>query len=269
MSTSAHDHLLCTIEDGVARVVPNRPERMNALSPEMVEGMNELFPKLEQDPGVRVVVIQGAGDHFLAGGDVKGFHERLELSPAERRILFEGIVHRLHPAIICLRRMPKPVVASVRGACVGFGMSLMMACDLAIATEGSFFMMGYCNIGASPDGGGTYALPRLVGVRKAMEIALLGDRIEPAEALRLGLVNRVVADAELEEATAKLARKLVRGPTAAYGRTKQLLNESLDRPLAAQLAAEAVGIAECAAGPEFAEGVTAFVEKRRASFRPE
>ncbi|MBK7972426.1 MAG: enoyl-CoA hydratase [Deltaproteobacteria bacterium] len=268
MNTPAQDHLLCAIEDGVARVTLNRPERMNALSPEMVEGMNEVFPRLEQDPAVRVVVITGAGDHFLAGGDVKGFHERLSLTSAERRILFEGIVHRLHPAVICLRRMPKPVLASVRGACVGFGMSLMMACDLAVAAEGSFFMMGYCNIGASPDGGGTYALPRIVGVRKAMELALLGDRIEPSEALRLGLVNRLVPDAELVDATAKLARKLVRGPTAAYGRTKQLLNESLDRPLAAQLAAEAVGIAECAAGPEFAEGVTAFVEKRRASFRP-
>ncbi len=267
MESDLNGHLLCSLSDGVARVTPNRPERLNALSPEMVEGMNELFPRLELDPTVRAVVIQGAGDHFLAGGDVKGFHERLSLSAGERRALFESIVHRLHPAIFSLRRMPKPVVASVRGACVGFGMSLMMACDLAIASESAFFMMGYGNIGASPDGGGTYALPRLVGVRKAMEIAILGERIEPAEALRLGLVNRVVPEGELDEATAKLARRLARGPTAAFGRTKALLNESLDRPLADQLAREAVAIAECAAGPEFAEGVRAFVEKRKADFR--
>jgi 2-(1,2-epoxy-1,2-dihydrophenyl)acetyl-CoA isomerase len=188
-------------------------------------------------------------------------------SPAEIRILFEGFIHEVHALIISLRRMPKPVVAGVSGAAAGFGMSLMMACDMVLAADNAYFTLAYTLIGTSPDGGSTFALPRIVGAKRAMEIALLGERFDAATAERLGLVNRVVPAAALEAETAKLAARLAAGPTAAYGRTKALLNASLTNTLETQLQREADAFARCASEPDFAEGVRAFVEKRKPQFK--
>jgi 2-(1,2-epoxy-1,2-dihydrophenyl)acetyl-CoA isomerase len=159
--------------------------------------------------------------------------------------------------------MPKPVLASVRGAAAGFGMSLMMACDLVIAADNAYFSLAYASIGASPDGGSTFALPRIVGAKKAMEIALLAERFDAATAERLGLVNRVVPAASLDEVTAKLAARLAAGPVAVYGRTKHLLHASLGSSLESQLQREAEAFAQSASEPAFAEGVRAFIEKRK------
>src|SRR5262249_22310505 len=148
-------------------------------------------------------------------------------SAAEKMAMFENFVHEVHGIIISLRRMPKPVIASVSGAAAGFGLSLMLACDLAIAADNAYFTLAYSLIGATPDGGSTFALPRSVGAKKAMEIALLGERFDAAAAARLGLVNRVVPAASLEAETMKLAARLAAGPTAVYGRTKALLVGSL------------------------------------------
>ena len=217
---------------------------------------------------MRCVVLRGAGDHFMAGGDIKGFHGRLaETTPVERSGHFRAKIHGLHPAIAAIRRMPKPVVASLRGAAAGFGLSLALATDLAIAAEDAYFTLAYCRIGTSPDGGSSFHLPRLVGLRKAMEIALLGDRFDAETAHSLGLVNWVVPSAELEAETAKLAGRLALGPGVALGETKALLNASLGNALEAQLALEAESFASCAATQDFAEGVTAFVEKRHAKFQ--
>ena len=142
----------------------------------------------------------------------------------------------------------------------------MSACDLVVAADSSFFTLAYCHIGTSPDGGATYALPRMVGVKVAMEIALLGDRFDAQRALTLGLVNRVVALSEIETETNKLASRLAKGPTAVYGRTKRLVNESYDHTLAEQLQAEQDSFVACAFGADFAEGVLAFVEKRKPVF---
>lgn len=261
------EELLVEVRDRIAWVTLNRPQALNALNDPMRQALIEGFEALEEDDGVRCVVLRGAGEHFMAGGDIKGFHQRLGDGPEALHDHFACGIPRLHRAIAALRRMPKPVLASVQGATAGFGLSLMMAADLAIAAEDAFFTLAYCRIGTSPDGGGSYHLPRIVGVRKAMEIALLGDRFDAATAARLGLVNFLVPRADLAAETERLARRLAEGPTLALAGAKQLINQSLDSDLATQLDAEAESFARCAASADFAEGITAFVEKRQAAFR--
>ena len=253
-------------EGAVATVTLDRPAALNALDGEMIAGLEAAFTALEADETVRAVVVRGAGEHFMAGGDLKLFHRDLGLPPAERRRRFELFVHKVHPTVMTIRRMSQPVIASVRGAAAGFGLSLVMACDLALAAEDAYFTLAYSLIGTSPDGSSTYHLPRLVGLKKAMEIALLADRFDAATALALGLVNRVVPAAGLESATAALAARLAAGPTHAYGNTKRLLGRALENSLPAQLQAEAESFADCAATEDFAEGIRAFVEKRKPRF---
>jgi 2-(1,2-epoxy-1,2-dihydrophenyl)acetyl-CoA isomerase len=248
---------------GVCAITLNRPAALNALNQDLAVGLRDAVLAAEQDQSARCLVIRG-GQNFMAGGDVKWFNDLVRSRPpAQNRIEFERFAGDVHSVIVSLRRMPKPVVASVRGAAAGFGMSLMMACDLAIAADNAYFSLAYSLIGASPDGGSTFALPRIVGAKKAMEIALLSDRFDAATAERLGLVNRVVPAAALEDETARLAERLAGGPMAVYGRTKQLLNASLNSSLESQLQREAEAFARSAAEPAFAEGVRAFIEKRK------
>ena len=260
------DVVLVNRGGAIATVILNRPQVLNALNGEMLEAMQDVFTRLEADAAVRAVILKGAGEHFMAGGDIKFFHAGLELPPAERRRQFEAFVHKVHPTIETIRRMSAPVIASVHGAAAGFGMSLVMATDLAIAAEDAYFTLAYALIGTSPDGSGTYHLPRVVGMKKAMELALLADRFDAKTALQIGLVNRVVPAAELEAATTALAERLAAGPTHAYGNTKRLLNRALASTLESQLQAEAESFADCAATDDFTEGVRAFVEKRKPRF---
>ncbi len=260
------DPILLDIDEGVATITLNRPEALNALNAAMMAALVEVMARLEADPTVRCVVLRGAGDHFMAGGDLKEFHGVLPQSGAARREHFEATIERLHPAIVTMRRMPQPIVASLKGAAAGFGLSLALAADLAIAAEDAYFTLAYCRIGTSPDGGSSYHLPRIVGVRKAMAIALLGERFDAAAAHDLGIVNWVVPSDALEAETAKVARRLAAGPSLALGRTKRLLSLSLDTGLDEQLRAETESFADCAATGDFVEGVTAFVEKRAPRF---
>lgn len=251
---------------GVATITLNRPTALNALDRALSDGLRDALAQVEFDDAVRAVVLQGAGSHFMAGGDLKTFHTMLDQAPDDRRRQFERFIADVHEAIIRIRRMGKPVIASVRGAVAGFGLSLMNSCDLAVAADDAYFTMAYCNIGASPDGSGTYGLPRVVGLKRAMEIALLGDRFDAAQALDWGLVNRVVPAAELDDATRVLAARVAAGPTRALGRTKQLLNASLTRTLSEQLLAEQESFAACTTDADFEHGVRAFVEKRKPRF---
>ncbi|MEW6688372.1 MAG: enoyl-CoA hydratase [Pseudomonadota bacterium] len=244
----------------------NRPESRNALSDEMVRALDQMFTEGEHDAAVRCYVIRGQGEHFMAGGDVKKFYGNRSKPAAERRADTERSVHQLHLLAYKMRRAPQPIVASIRGAVAGFGMSLMMLADLAIAAEDAFFTLAYCHIGLSPDGSSTYTLPRIVGRRKAMELALLGERFGAQEALRLGLVNKVVPVASLPEETSKLAQRLAAGPARAYAHMKRLLESSIGSSLEAQLQAEGVAVADCMASNDLVEGVTAFVEKRPPRF---
>jgi 2-(1,2-epoxy-1,2-dihydrophenyl)acetyl-CoA isomerase len=252
---------------GVATITLNRPKALNALDRNLTVGLRHAVFAAEEDAAVRCLVIRG-GEHFMAGGDLKWFDDLVRSrAAAENKLEFERFVHEVHPIIVSLRRMPKPVIASVSGAAAGFGMSLMMACDLVIAADTAYFSLAYTLIGATPDGGSTFALPRMVGAKKAMEIALLGERFDAAAAERLGLVNRVVPYASLEQETAKLAARLAAGPAAVYARTKALLNASSGASLESQLQREAEAFAQSASEPDFAEGIRAFIEKRKPVWR--
>ena len=255
------------VQDHIAFITLNRPEARNALSTEIRTGLAEYTAQLEFDPAVRCVVLRGAGGHFMAGGDVKNFKQRQQLSDADRkRQVLEGL-HLLHFAIYRIRRMPKPVLASVQGAAAGAGVSLMTACDLTIAADSAFFTWAYANIGLCPDGSGTFFLPRLVGMRRALEMAMLPERMDAAQALAWGLVNRVVPEAQLEAETLKLAERLAAGPTVAFGRAKALMNASFDNGLESQLELEGNAIGDCMCTEDHVEGVNAFVEKRMPDFK--
>ena len=256
------DSVQYSVADGVATILLNRPQVMNALDAGMIVQLREAAERAEHDAQARAVVIRGAGPAFLAGGDVAMFHANLTKMPA---LVRQG-APELHRAILALRRAPKPVLASVHGAVAGAGVSLMAAADLAIAADGTKFTMAYSRLGTSPDGGATYSLPRLVGMRKALELILLSDAIEAREALGLGLVNWVVGAEQLAAETASIARRLAQGATSAFAEIKQLLNQSYDQTLAVQLNAEVEAFARCAGTRDFAEGVTAFVEKRKPNF---
>lgn len=258
--------VLTRVAHGVATVTLNRPDVLNALNDELAQSLHEALRTVAADEQVRCVVINGAGDNFMAGGDLMFFRDKLPEIRATKGRELRAMFEHVHGIIHVIRETPKPVLASVRGAAAGFGMSLMLACDLVVAGESSRFTLAYCHIGASPDGGSTYFLPRALGMKRAFEIALLGERFDAARAAELGLINRVVADDELEQATAKLAGVLARGPAAAYAKTKALLNGSLAASLDAQLDLERDAFVEGAQSDDFAEGVTAFCEKRIPEF---
>ena len=260
------DPILLSRKGPIATLTLNRPESLNALDLAMMDALVGHAVTLAADDSVRCVVIQGAGRHFMAGGDIRTFAANLDAPPAERKLDFARIVQRVHTAIEAIYRMPHPVVAAVHGAVAGFGLSLMCACDLAVAAESSYFTSAYRHIGLTPDGGATYALPRIVGVKKAMEIVLLGERFGVDEALRIGLINRAVPEAELATIIEKLAAALAGGPALALRNGKRLVNESLSRSLSAQLDAEAASFAACSATSDFVEGIGAFLDKRNPRF---
>jgi 2-(1,2-epoxy-1,2-dihydrophenyl)acetyl-CoA isomerase len=262
-----NDTVLYDSDAGIVTLTFNRPKVMNALDASMREGLEAAVDRVEADPGVRVVVLKGAGGGFMAGGDIKFFTEMTPLAPSERTRRFEKFIHHVHPLILQLRRLRQPLIASVHGPVAGIGMSFLMASDLAIAAEDSFYTLAYCHLGTSPDGGSTFFLPRTLGMKRAMEVALLGDRFDAKTALALHLVNWVVPASELADRTAVLARRLASGPAEAYAGTKRLLNQSLNSSLETQLQAEAETFARCTGTEDFVEGVAAFIAKRPPKFQ--
>ena len=252
-------HLEVAISDGIATLTMNRPEARNALSMDMRSQLCAALHEVEQDKSVRCVVLTGAGEHFMAGGDVKGMRESIKKPAQEIKQEFLLRIHDLHPIMFAMRRMPKPIIASCRGATAGAGVSLALACDLIIAADDAFFTLAYCKIGTSPDGSSSFHLPRAVGIKKAMEIALLGDRFDAQTAKDIGMINFTVAKDQLQNETQKLAARLAAGPTHVYGNTKALLYRSLESEFESQLQAEAEYFSDCASRADFREGVTAFI----------
>ncbi len=267
--TSPNDSMLVEVQDGVANVVFNRPDSLNALDEDLADALGAITGAIRADQSIRCMVLSGAGNHFMAGGDIKTFGEKLDETPdrTARRHYFENLINTFHVATTNMREMPQPIIGKVRGAAAGAGVSVMLTCDLVLASEDAFFTLAYCHLGTSPDGGSTFFLPRATGMKRAMEIALLGDRFDAATAERWGLVNRVVAGDELDAEVDKLAARLTAGPARAYANTKALLNQSLNNTLSTQLDAETQGFAECATTDDFAEGVGAFVSKRKPEFK--
>jgi 2-(1,2-epoxy-1,2-dihydrophenyl)acetyl-CoA isomerase len=261
------DALLVEVTDGVGTITFNRPEKLNALSPEIVDGLIDATYRFEHDPAVRCVLIRGAGDTFMAGGDVEGFKRSLTDDRAAHLAGMEKRVVTGHLAIHRLRRMAKPVIVAVQGGAVGFGFSMVAAADMAIAGDDAFLLLAYRHVGLTADGGISYFLPRMVGERRAIEIMLMGERIPAAKALEWGLVNWVVPTAELQDRAMALACKLAAGPTRALGGAKRLVRTALDNTWDEQSAREAESIADMIGSDDHLEGVNAFLEKRKPAFR--
>lgn len=252
--------LIVEHEGAIARIRFNRPEVLNAADSALALAFRDACQAIEADSTVRVVVLSGAGRAFMAGGDVAQFRDDPGSIP-------ERLIDPLHEGLLCLSRLQAPVIASLHGAVAGAGMSIALGCDLAIAAEGTRLNFAYTRLATSCDLGGSWNLPRLVGLRRAIEIALLCDTIDAAQALQLGLVNRVVAADALTSETEQWARRLAAGAPIAMGMTKRLLRESAARELTEQLDAERAGFARCAATQDFAEAVTAFLAKRAPVFQ--
>ena len=251
--------LLVTRQDAIVRVQFNRPQALNALDVPMAQAFLQAVQAIAADASVRAVVLQGAGRAFIAGGDLATLHA----NPAQGA---RDLLTPLNAALQLLERMDAPVIAQVHGAAAGGGLSLMLMCDFVIAAEDTKFNLAYINLGTSCDLGGSWALPRLVGLRQALEIALLGDTLNAQEALRCGLINRVVPAPELERTTQALAQRLAQGPTKAYGHMRRLLRSSWERTLPEQLAAEAQAFDHCAHSSDMHEGLQAFFDKRKPLF---
>lgn len=258
--------LLTRIDGPVAHITFNRPAVRNAVNQGMLAAMRDFLAGIEQDPKVRCIVLTGAGDHFMAGGDVQGFKATLERSPEQRRADFTARVATAGRLFLQMERMPQPLVVRVRGAVAGAALGFVGAGDFAVCSDNAIFILSHVKIGASPDGASSYYLPRVLGVRKAKELAMLGERLDAAQALALGLATHVVPDAELDARVDALVRKLVEAPAESVRRAKMLMDAALGNTLAQQLKLEAESFAACAATDDFIEGVSAFAEKRAAVF---
>ena len=254
--------VLFSIRDGIARICFNRPAALNAIDEEVAKSLCNISHELANSTGVRVVVMSGAGAAFMAGGDLARFHQ----DKARMVGTADAIIKPLNVALMRLAALPQPIIASVHGAVAGAGVSIALACDLCIAADDTQFNLAYARIGTSPDAGSTWSLPRVVGTRKALELVLLAESFSAAEALRLGIANRVVTPQALEDATQALAQRLAAGPAYAYGQIKRLIQASFDTRLEEQLDAERKAFCACAATADFAEGLDAFFEKRRPVF---
>jgi 2-(1,2-epoxy-1,2-dihydrophenyl)acetyl-CoA isomerase len=267
LDTSTND-LTARIEDGVAVLTMNRPERRNALSQEMLRAMGEALAVCESDSEVGAIVLTGAGGGFCAGGDVKGMAERGE---GEIRVDIDSRIHtqRLSQRATAgrLHSIPKPTLAALPGAAAGAGLALALACDLRIASENAVMTTAFARVGFSGDYGGTYFLTQLVGTAKARELYFLSERIDMKEALRLGLVNWVVPAEALESKTMEIARRLASGPRVAYRYMKENLNRAAAGSAEECLDLEATHHIHTGLTEDHREAARAFVEKREPKFR--
>ncbi len=260
------EDLLEVTKNGVATLTMNRPDRLNAMSRPMLTAMLEALPRLAGDADVGVVILTGAGRAFCAGGDVKAMAEGAEFGslPFEQRA--QELRSRMEVSR-CLHEMPKPTIAMVRGAAAGAGLSLALACDLRIAGDTARFGTAFARVGYSGDFGGSFFLTQLVGTAKARELYFTADMLDAREALALGLVNKVIPDARLEEETLALATRLARGPRIAYRYMKRNLNAAESGTLEDLLDLEAWHHTRCGETADHKEAARAFVEKREPVFR--
>ncbi|HEY3865950.1 MAG TPA: enoyl-CoA hydratase-related protein [Solirubrobacteraceae bacterium] len=253
------------IEDGVATVTLNRPQALNAWNKQFALDLLDALDRVATDDAARAVVITGAGRAFSSGADLKDAGGG-DLTPEGRPDVYKVLTERYHPIMQAIRELPKPVIAAVNGPAVGIGCSLALCCDLIVAARSSYFLLAFVNIGLVPDGGSSLFVPSRIGMARASELALLGERLPAEQALQWGLINRVAADEHLAEETATLAARLAGGPTGAYAGAKRQLNNWLYARMAEQLELEAQIQREMAGSEDFVEGATAFVEKRPPRF---
>jgi 2-(1,2-epoxy-1,2-dihydrophenyl)acetyl-CoA isomerase len=252
------------IDSGVARIVLNRPEALNAWTRQLGEDMLAALEKAAEDSDVRAIVFTGEGRAFSSGADLKAGAG--ELGANGKPDVLTRLQTVYHPLIRGVRTVPKPVIAAVNGPAVGVGCSLALAADLVVAAESAYFLLAFVNIGLGLDGGASLTLAARVGHARAFEIAYLGERIAAPQALEWGLINRVVADEALDDAVAALAQRLASGPPGSYANIKRTINHRLYAELDDLLDLEAVLQQERAESADFVEGVLSFMEKRPANF---
>jgi 2-(1,2-epoxy-1,2-dihydrophenyl)acetyl-CoA isomerase len=252
--------------DGAAATIElNRPDALNAWDGALGDELLEAVQAVARDDEVRAVVVTGAGRAFSSGADLRDVSTRPR-TPEGHVDLRSLLDERYHPIITTIRTMPKPVLAAVNGPAVGIGLSLALAADLIVAAESAYLLLAFVNIGLVPDGGSSLFVPTRVGLARAAEMAMLGERLSAAQALEWGLINRVVPDERFADEVAALRDRLASGPTRSYAGTKRQLNHWLYTRMDEQLALEADVQQEMAASGDFAEGVAAFIEKRQAAF---
>lgn len=256
--------LLETVSDGVMTLTMNRPDRLNALSPEMLRRLHDSLTRAATDREIGVVVLAGAGRGFCAGGDVKAMAEGGRRESYDERV--QGLRQRMETARL-LHEMAKPTIAMLRGPVAGAGLSLALACDLRLASDTAKLTTAFAKVALSGDFGGSYFLTRLVGPAKARELYFTSPILGAAEAMALGLVSRVVPDAALEAETRELALSLARGPRVTLGYIKQNMNLALRASLAEVMDAEALRHVRCMETEDHREAAAAFVEKRAPVFR--
>ncbi|WP_218568358.1 enoyl-CoA hydratase/isomerase family protein [Pseudomonas sp. H9] len=244
-------------QSAVLRLRFNRPEVLNALDVQLAQCLREVFREIAVDPDVRVVVLSGSGRAFMAGGDLNAL--RADPVGAATRL-----IEPMHEAIRLISELPQPVIASVQGVAAGAGLSLLLAADLVVAAEEARFNFAYTDIGTCCDGGASWSLPRAVGLRQALSIALLGEGFSAAEALQMGMLTRVVPQAALDEAVSDMARRLASREPHALAHLKRLMRGASQHSLAEQLEAEHAAFVDCARRPEFVAAIDGFYARRSA-----
>lgn len=257
-----YQHINFQIEDNVAIITLNRPEAANALNKAMTQDLFEASIECDTNRDIRAVVLTGAGKLFCGGGDLPEFATQIDrLDPH-----LKGMTTPLHAAVSRFARMRAPLIGAINGTAGGAGFSLVCACDLVILADTAKLTLAYTAAGLTPDGSSTYFLPRIIGVRRALELALTNRRLTAEEALEWGLANRIVPAADVLAEALALAKQLAQGPTTAYGGAKKLLITSFNESLESQMEREARTIAEMGYTADVREGIAAFLEKRQARF---
>ena len=257
-------HLLIQEDGGVLTITMNRPEVLNAFNDTMLAELTEAIEAVAEDETVRCVVLTGAGKAFGSGQDLRSLVEGRSsgaIGTVSRH------VQKYHRVVLAIRNMQKPVIAAVRGVAAGISCNIALACDMRIASEDARFIEAFARIGLIPDGGGGYFLPRLVGVGKAMELAMLADEVSGPEAERIGLVNKCISVEEFEEATRAFAQRLANGPTCAYGLIKKLIYTSAESDLQTSLRLEGELQDIAIETEDHQNAVTAFLQKRPPKYK--
>ncbi|GIO22563.1 enoyl-CoA hydratase/isomerase family protein [Oceanobacillus sp. J11TS1] len=259
MESTKTKHLLVEVKKGVMQLTLNRPESLNAFSPDMISGLKEAIKQAKENEKIRVVLLTGAGRAFSAGGDVKGMGKKEPIGTYDH-------IGKLNELILSMKDLEKPIIAAVHGYAAGAGFNLALACDLILAADDSKFIMSFSNVGLISDGGGLYFLPRLVGAYRAKELFFKAEPLNVEEAHSLGIVNQVYPSDEFQASVALYAEKISSGPSTAYGFIKKIVNQSFHSSLEDILEQERVTQATLVTTDDHYEGVTAFKEKRKPNF---
>ena len=261
MSLSPHESVLFSNQQGIATITLNRPEVYNSFNRPMALAVQYHLDQVASDPSVRVLVIRGNGKAFSAGQDLK------EVVDPNGPDLTRIVSDHFNPIVQRIRAIEKPVIAGVHGVAAGAGANIALACDLVLAAESATFIQAFSKIGLIPDSGGTYFLPRLVGLARATALMMLGDRVSAREAEQIGMIYRSIPDVDFENTLEQLQNKLAQMPTIALGLTKRALNDSMENGLSIQLRLEELFQTTASQTEDYQEGVRAFLEKRAPDFK--